>query len=103
MAALERGEAVSYVGKLTLPQTARVISDCDFFLGTDGGLMHCAVALNVPGVTIFGKFQPAFYLPLRSSMATVYDEQNVNNMPPAVVAEAILNHPEVSGITVKAG
>jgi len=103
MATLDGSEAKSCVGNLTLRQTARVISDCDFFLGTDGGLMHCAVALAVPGVTIFGKFQPAYYLPLLSNMVTVYDQQNVNNVPPNIVAEAILNHSEMSGITAKAG
>lgn len=97
MATLDHCEAASYVGALTLRQTARAIAACDFFMGTDGGLMHCAVALDVPGVAIFGKFLPQLYLPPQSDMQAIYDPANVNNVPASIVAEAILKHPWMSG------
>jgi hypothetical protein len=97
MAALDHGEATSCVGTLTLRQTARVIAASDFFMGTDGGLMHCTLALDVPGVVIFGKVPPQFYLPPRSDMQTIFDPLDVNNVSPNIVAEAIVKHPGMSG------
>src|SRR6266705_6115259 len=91
MTTLDRNEATSYVGALTLRQTARAIADCDFFLGTDGGLMHCAIAMGVPGIAIFGKNPPELYLPPQSDMQVIYDPTGVNSVQPSIVAEAILN------------
>lgn len=92
MAALNGCDTVSKVDGLTLRQTARVLADSDFFLGTDGGLMHCAVALNVPGVALFAKFSPRILLPPQTTMHPIYDAVNVNNIPPATVADAVLTH-----------
>ena len=74
---------------LTLRATARLISDCDFFVGADGGLMHCAVAANVPGVALFGRVQPNLRLPPDTEMQSLYDGSDVNNLGPQAVAEAI--------------
>ena len=97
MTALAGCAATSHVGALTLRQTARALAACDFFIGTDGGLMHSAVALDVPGVAVFGKFLPPLYLPPKSNMHSVYDATDVNNVTPARVVEAILRHPWASG------
>jgi heptosyltransferase-2 len=90
MAALKNGDATPLVGKLTLRQTAGALAACDAFLGTDGGLMHCAVALDKPGVALFGRFSPQLLLPPRTNMHPIYDALDVNNIPPAAVADAIL-------------
>lgn len=91
MAALKDCDAVSRVGALTLRQTAAVLAASDFFAGTDGGLMHCAVALDVPGVALFGKFPPELLLPPKSKMHAIFDTVNVNNIPPAAVTDAVLD------------
>jgi hypothetical protein len=90
MAALKDCGATSFVGKLTLRQTAGALAACDAFLGTDGGLMHCAVALDKPGVALFGRFSPQLLLPPRAAMHPLYDALDVNNIPPAAVADAVL-------------
>lgn len=89
--ACSRFEATSCVGALTLRQTARVLSTCDFFLGTDGGLMHCADALGVRGVALFGNIPPHLRLAPDSGMHTLFDTEAVSNIPSARVAEAILS------------
>lgn len=97
--ALDRAQAAytSCVSSLTLRQTGRALADCDFFLGTDGALMHVANALAVPGVTIFGKVLPKFYTPPQSDMQTIYHPITVDQVAPVDVAETILKHPWMSG------
>ncbi|HEX3624613.1 MAG TPA: glycosyltransferase family 9 protein [Verrucomicrobiae bacterium] len=92
LAALKDCDAVPRVGGLTLRQTVRALADCDAFIGTDGGLMHCAVALNVPGVALFARFHPRILLPPQTTMDSIYDAQDVNNITPAAVTDAILVH-----------
>lgn len=94
LAALKGCDSVSCVGTLALRQTVRVLADCDAFAGTDGGLMHCAVALDVPGLALFGKFPPYLLLPPKSKMNSIYDAQTVNNIPPAAVTDAALKRLE---------
>lgn len=43
----------SFVGKLTLLETAGVIKKCKLFVGADGGLWHIACSLDVPSVVLF--------------------------------------------------
>lgn len=42
------------VGKTTIPQAAKVLSECDMFITTDTCLMHVGDALNVPMVVLWG-------------------------------------------------
>ena len=44
-------------------QAAAAISKCDFYLGNDSGLMHCAAACRVPTVGVFGPSYPHLYGP----------------------------------------
>jgi len=89
MAALGPEAARSFVGALTLRATARLISDSDFFVGPDGGLMHCATALSVPGVALFARLRPDLLLPPATDMEAIYDGSEVNNISPQTVVEAI--------------
>jgi hypothetical protein len=45
-----------FVGTATFRQACAVLSVCRAFVGTEGGLMHAAAALGVPGVIIYGGF-----------------------------------------------
>ncbi|MCX6928983.1 MAG: hypothetical protein NT154_38090 [Verrucomicrobia bacterium] len=92
MAAFGPGKARSFVGALSLRATARLISDCDFFIGPDGGLMHCAVALDVPGVALFARLPPWLLLPPKTEMKPIYDGTNINSISPQAVAQAARNH-----------
>jgi heptosyltransferase-2 len=88
-AALGNHACATFVDALSLRASARLIADCDFFVGTDGGLMHCAVAVDLPGVALFGKVPPNLRLPPEPAMRTFYDASDVSNISPEAVAEAI--------------
>ena len=88
-AALGNRESKCFVDTLTLRATARLLYDCDFFLGADGGLMHCALAANLPGVALFGRVRPSLRVPPETEMEALYDANDVNNIAPQAVAEAI--------------
>ena len=90
-AALEGCEVISLVGALSLRTTVRVLADCDFYMGADGGLMHCADAVKLPGVAIFGnRVTSEVALPPHTAMKTLGDPRGVNHISPAAVAEKIL-------------
>jgi heptosyltransferase III len=42
---------------------AAAIARCDFFIGNDSGLMHCAAANSVPTLGLFGPSYPHLYRP----------------------------------------
>lgn len=89
-AALAGCDEVSLVGDLSLRTTARVLADCDFYLGADGGLMHCADALKLSGVVMFGnRVTPEIALPPHTTMKTLKDSRGVNHIPPQTVADKI--------------
>lgn len=50
--------AQNFVGKLDLPDTAALISQCSVLISTDSGIMHLGVALGVPTFGIFGITSP---------------------------------------------
>lgn len=47
-------KAVNYCGKMSLVETAEKISECDYFICNDTGLMHIAAACQIPILAIFG-------------------------------------------------
>ncbi|WP_243309950.1 glycosyltransferase family 9 protein [Fundidesulfovibrio agrisoli] len=49
----------SFLDRLSLRQTAHVLSRCDLFIGCDSGLSHLAAAVGTPAVTLFGPIHPA--------------------------------------------
>lgn len=51
--------AQNFVGKLSLADTAALISQCAALIANDSGLMHLGVALGVPTFGIFGITSPA--------------------------------------------
>lgn len=44
-------------------EAAAAIARCDFYLGNDSGLMHCAAAAGVPTFGVFGPSYPHIYAP----------------------------------------
>ncbi len=44
-------------------EAAAAIARCDFYLGNDSGLMHCAAANGIPTVGVFGPSYPHIYAP----------------------------------------
>jgi len=50
-------------GELSLLDVARILSQCDLYLGNDSGITHLAVALGLPTVAIFGPTDPRAWAP----------------------------------------
>ncbi len=90
MDALDRDQARSFVGKLSLRATARLIADCDFFIGPDGGLMHCAVAADVPGLALFPTNDPQLFLPPETKMEALWGTtEDINTINPELIAKKL--------------
>lgn len=89
--ALAGCEVISLVGTLSLRATARVISDTNFYVGADGGLMHCAIALKLPGVALFGNhISPDFRLPPGAKLDALEAADDVNSIAATTLAEKFL-------------
>jgi ADP-heptose:LPS heptosyltransferase len=54
---------LNLAGKLTVPQTAAVISQCAAVVANDTMNLHLADSLGVPAIGIFGPTQPEHYRP----------------------------------------
>ncbi len=50
---LPHGKILNLVGRTTLRETAAVISQADYYLGNDTGVMHMAAAAQVPCITFY--------------------------------------------------
>ena len=61
--ALPVDHVIDLVGKTTPMEAATILSQCDLFVGNDSGLMHTAVAVDIPTVALFGIGKPAVYRP----------------------------------------
>ncbi|GLQ07906.1 glycosyltransferase family 9 protein [Sneathiella chinensis] len=57
-------QVIDLVGKTTPMEAASLLSRAALFVGNDSGLMHTAVAVNVPTVGLFGIGQPDVYGPV---------------------------------------
>src|SRR5690606_1328345 len=54
---------------------AAALARCDFYIGNDSGLMHCAAAAGVPTVGLFGPSWPHLYRPWGAHTAYVSTPQ----------------------------
>ncbi|WP_373087227.1 glycosyltransferase family 9 protein [Sneathiella sp.] len=61
--ALPEAQVINLVGRTTPMEAATVLSQCALFVGNDSGLMHTAVAVNIPTVGLFGIGKPEVYRP----------------------------------------
>lgn len=48
------GQCWDLIGKLSLVESVGMLKECDLVVGADTGLMHCAAAVGVRTLTIFG-------------------------------------------------
>jgi len=79
------------VGRLDLLGSAALIRSCDAFLGTDGGLMHLAVALDKPGAALFVEIDPRLRLLPGSPMRALFALTELDGLAPHEVATLLLD------------
>jgi ADP-heptose:LPS heptosyltransferase len=63
--------AQNYVGKLSLPDTAALLSQCSALVSNDSGMMHLGVALGIQTLGIFGITNPEREATRASNMTVV--------------------------------
>lgn len=61
--AMPEGQRIDCIAKGSPGQAAAAIAACDFYIGNDSGLMHCAAAAGVPTLGLFGPSWPHIYRP----------------------------------------
>jgi ADP-heptose:LPS heptosyltransferase len=86
----------NFLGRLTLKETAEIISKLDLFVAADGGLWHIACALGKPSVSLFSGvfiFDSNGKRILRDTKdidcVGLHDERAVSNIDSQVVVQAI--------------
>ncbi|MES2565229.1 MAG: glycosyltransferase family 9 protein [Bacteroidota bacterium] len=58
---LNNASIISLIGKTNLSDVMDILSNSQFYIGLDSGLMHMAVALDKPTFTIWGASNPVLY------------------------------------------
>ena len=74
-----------------LRKSALDIVDCAAFLGVDGGLMHVAVAVGTPGLALFARIDPVYFLRPDSTMRSLRSAGEVSELEAAQVAQAFFD------------
>ena len=54
---LPRGKVLNLVGKTTLRETEAIVSQSDYYLGNDTGVMHMAAACQIPCLVLYREAQ----------------------------------------------
>lgn len=63
LAAIPKERAIDVIAKGNPATAAACLARCDFYIGNDSGLMHCAAAAGVPTFGLFGPSYPEIYHP----------------------------------------
>lgn len=63
LATIPEGMGLNVIAKGSPGEAAAALSRCDFYIGNDSGLMHCAAACGVPTFGLFGASWPHLYGP----------------------------------------
>ncbi|MAE52017.1 MAG: glycosyltransferase 9 family protein [Micavibrio sp.] len=63
LASIPQDRQLDIIAKTDPGVAAATLSRCDFYIGNDSGLMHCAAACGVPTLGLFGPSYPHIYAP----------------------------------------
>jgi len=69
-------EALSFVGTEALKDTLALMQRCNIIISNDSGLAHCAAAMGIPTVVIFGPTDPEICRPIGPKVAIVSNHSN---------------------------
>ena len=70
----ENEHIFSFVGRTTVKQSLALLSMCSLVVGAEGGMMHCAAALGVKTLTIFGGSDPRIWTPIGGEIIRLHPE-----------------------------
>jgi heptosyltransferase-3 len=80
LTSISEGRAIDVIAKTDPGTAAAAIARCDFYIGNDSGLMHCAAASGVPTLGLFGPSWPHIYAPYGDHCAYVSTPQNFDQL-----------------------
>ncbi len=63
MASVPKDRQIDIIAKTDPATAATALSRCDYYIGNDSGLMHCAAAVGTPTLGLFGPSYPHIYRP----------------------------------------
>lgn len=72
--------AIDVIAKADPATVAAAISLCQFYIGNDSGLMHCAAAAGVPTLGLFGPSRPEHYRPWGEKSSYVATPQTMDEL-----------------------
>jgi ADP-heptose:LPS heptosyltransferase len=74
------GQRIDMIAKADPASVAAALSQTDFFIGNDSGLMHCAAACGVPTLGLFGPSWPHLYRPWGDNGHYIQTPQNFDQL-----------------------
>lgn len=80
LASLPDGRGIDVIAKVDPATAAAAIARCDYFVGNDSGLMHCAAAAGVSTFGLFGASYPEIYAPWGKHTAYVSTPENFDEL-----------------------
>lgn len=80
LASIPKARQLDVIAKGNPGAAAATLSLCDFYIGNDSGLMHCAAASGVPTFGVFGPSYPHIYRPWGDHAAYVATSESFDEL-----------------------
>lgn len=80
LASIPPERALDVIAKTDPGTAAATLARCDFYLGNDSGLMHCAAAAGVKTLGLFGPSWPHIYAPYGAHTSYVSTPENFTEL-----------------------
>lgn len=80
LAAIPAAQGIDLIAKSDPATAAACIARCDYYLGNDSGLMHCAAAAGVPTFGLFGPSYPKIYHPWGAHAAYISTPESFDEL-----------------------
>ncbi len=66
---------------LPLPELARLLQECDTFVGHDSGISHLAAAVGLPGIVLWGNSVEAVWRPPHETVVVLKNPRGIRLIP----------------------
>ncbi len=80
LSAVPKERQLDVIGRADPGTAAAALARCAFYVGNDSGLMHCAAAVGVPTLGLFGPSWPHLYRPWGTRTAYAATPQNYDEL-----------------------
>ncbi len=80
LASIPKDKQLDIIAKADPATAAATIARCDFYLGNDSGLMHCAAAAGIPTFGLFGPSYPHIYKPWGANAAYISTPESFDEL-----------------------